>query len=284
MSCDDFRPDLTPYHLGDLAPEARAPLGAHLESCPACRDDLAGIGETISLVRRYVPAAEVPSAMKEGALALVEAERVRNLLGGAGLHAAPADLKARALAHATAGDRSAVVRRLPSRAGRAVLAAAAVVAAVFAFTYRSQVAEIAGERDSAQEIASRLEGQTGPAGHPVQTLALAGEGVSAGVELYHFRHDNYRIVLDLEEMPVTPPGHHYEVWLTSPTGEVSVGSFRIKAEDRFTNAWVVGVDPADFPGLVLTVEPNDGDPSMSSRVLARAAIDPQEVRHGSYEE
>lgn len=284
MRCDDFRLDLTAYHLGDLAPEERVVLEAHLESCPACRDDLAVLEETISLVRRLAPAAEPPPAMKEGALALVEAERVRTLLEEAGLHDAPAGLRARALERVATEDRSAKVRRLPSRIGRAALAAAAMIAVVLAFTYRSQVGEIADERDRAEAIARRAEAQTGPAGHPVQTLTLAGAGVRAGVELYHFRHDNYRIVLDLEEMPVTPAGHHYDVWLTSPSGEVNVGSFRIKSEDRFTNAWVIGVDPADYPRLVLTVEPNDGDPSMSSRVLARASIDPHEVRHGSYEE
>lgn len=285
MTCTAVGPDLTPYHRGELPAEERVALEAHLESCPACRADLEDLVEAVALVQGHVPSHELPPAMKEGALARVEAERVGALLRHAGVHDAPAGLKARALAQvAAADDRRTNVRRLPSRIGRATLAAAAVIAVLFAFAYRSQVGEIAAERDRAEAIARRAEGQTGPAGHPVQTLTLAGGGVRAGVDLYHFRHDNYRLVLDLEEMPVTPPGHHYEVWLTSPAGEVSVGSFRIKADDRFTNAWVVGVDPADFPDLFLTVERNDGDPSMSERVLARASIDPNEVRHGSYDE
>lgn len=284
MSCADLGPDLMPYHRRELPPVERAAVEAHLGSCQACREDLADLLETVSLVRHHVPRNAAPPAMKEGALALVEVERVRDLMEGARLHAAPPGLKARALAGVAADARGANVGRFPSRIGRAALAAAAVVAVAFAFTYRSQMGDIAEERDRAEEIARRAEGQMGPAGHPVQTLALAGDGVRADVELYHFRHDNYRVVLDLEAMPVTPPGHHYEAWLTSPDGEVSAGSFRIKSEDRFKIAWVVGVDPADFPGLVLTVEPNDGDPSMSSRVLARAAIDPHEVRHGPYDE
>lgn len=36
MSCDDFLPDLVPYHFGALEGDARAALEEHLAGCPAC--------------------------------------------------------------------------------------------------------------------------------------------------------------------------------------------------------------------------------------------------------
>lgn len=284
MNCDIARLELFAYHRGELADLERATLEAHLDSCETCRDDLTSLADTAALVDRHLPEAVPPGGMKEGALALVEAERVRDVLVAADLHAPPDDLKARALGRLSDSSVPPDVRAFPSRVVSAALAVAAVVALVFALTYRAQLAEVTGERDRATSVANRAERQVGPAGHPMQTLGLTGPDVAAEVALYHFRHDNYRVVLVLEEIPVTPTGHHYEVWLTGSSGEVSVGSFRIKSEDRFTNSWVVGVDPRDFPNLVLTVEPNDGDPAMAARVVARAVIDRDNVYHGRYDE
>ncbi len=285
MSCNDARPDLVPYHRGELGSAQRLALEDHLESCAACRSELSRLVETSSVVREYVPAVTAPPGMKEGALAFVEAEHLRQVLAAADLHVPPSDLRTKALGGVSqASGAPRFARRFSSRIVAPALAAAAVTALLFALAYRADLGRITEERDRAREIAARAEGQVGPAGHPVQTLALAGTGVSAEIDLYHFRHDNYRVVLSLEEMPVTPAGYHYEVWLRGPSGEVPVGSFRIKSEDRLTNAWVVGVDPVDFPRLVLTVERNDGDPSISSRVLAKTTIDPEHVRHGRYDE
>ena len=42
MTHDDLRADLTLYALGELSPEERTRMAAHLESCPLCREELAG--------------------------------------------------------------------------------------------------------------------------------------------------------------------------------------------------------------------------------------------------
>jgi hypothetical protein len=285
LSCEDVRLDLVPHYRGDLNADRTAAIDTHLRSCGRCREDLAELVWAASLIERHVTAESPSAGTKEGAFALLEAERLGPLLVRAGLWTPPDDLKARALGRAvTAESPPAGVTRLRSRAVPAALAAAAAIALFFAVSYRSQLQGVAADRDRAQEIAQRAEEQVGPPGHPMQTLTLAGAGLDAEVDLFHFRHDNYRIVLDILDMPVTPPDHHYELWLTGERGDVSVGSFRIKSEDRFVNAWVVGVDPGDFPNLVLSVERNDGDPALGGRVVSRAAFDPGHVYHGRYDE
>lgn len=53
-SCREWRPLLGAYALGDLAPEERAGLEAHLDGCPGCRAEAAGLGD----VARLLPLAD----------------------------------------------------------------------------------------------------------------------------------------------------------------------------------------------------------------------------------
>jgi Putative zinc-finger len=53
-SCREWRPQLGARALGDLGPEERAGLEAHLEGCPGCRAEAAGLGE----VARLLPLAD----------------------------------------------------------------------------------------------------------------------------------------------------------------------------------------------------------------------------------
>ncbi|MDQ4125814.1 MAG: zf-HC2 domain-containing protein, partial [Actinomycetota bacterium] len=197
MICDRVRLDLVAYHAGDLDPAESAGVDAHLATCAACRVELEELVETLSLVERNVPRVAPPPNMKEGALARVEAERLGGLLALADVPEPPPGLKAEALRRATRGAAPVVrVVDFRKRAGAAALGVAAVAALLTVTSLWTRLGDVTAERDRAVAIAGRAEQQAGPAGHPVQELTLAAEGVSAGVDLYHFRHDNYRIVLD----------------------------------------------------------------------------------------
>lgn len=40
MTCDELRPELIPYHFGEVPDETRRRLEAHLPGCPACVTEL----------------------------------------------------------------------------------------------------------------------------------------------------------------------------------------------------------------------------------------------------
>lgn len=54
-SCDVSPGDLIAYRAGDLPPARMAAAGAHLASCPACRERLADFDEVDRLVRAADP-------------------------------------------------------------------------------------------------------------------------------------------------------------------------------------------------------------------------------------
>ena len=66
----------------------------------------------------------------------------------------------------------------------------------------------------------------GPAGHELQTFALSGDSGAIEGALTHYRHDNYRITLDVGALDPTPPRTYYAVWLRGPRGTVPIGVAR----------------------------------------------------------
>ncbi|MFL6140231.1 MAG: anti-sigma factor family protein [Frankiaceae bacterium] len=83
MTCTDVRLALGAYVLGALDPAERSSVQAHVDRCPACRDELAELaglpGLLANLTREEVEAgAAKPSpALLDGLLATVAAESVR---------------------------------------------------------------------------------------------------------------------------------------------------------------------------------------------------------------
>ena len=282
MSCDEFVIELPAYLRDELDANDRRPLEGHLHSCAHCRLELDRTRQVVEVLEA-AGLAERPPGLKSHALARTQDDRIAEVIRTAALGPPPpADLKQRALERARGKAFRPVRsdgRRVPLVA--AALAAAALAIALFAISSRVQIDRL---QDELRDLRASVEERYGPAGHPLQTFALAGPGASAHGELVHFRHDNYRLRLEADDFPLTPTGHHYELWLTGDGGEVSLGSFRVLKPDEVTFNFAIGVDPADFPAVELTLERNDGDPSKSGEVLARARLDVDKLRHGSYEE
>lgn len=56
MTCDEARESLSAYLDEALAPHERSQVDAHLETCPACRRELAALRGTVALLQRAEPA------------------------------------------------------------------------------------------------------------------------------------------------------------------------------------------------------------------------------------
>ena len=74
-----------------------------------------------------------------------------------------------------------------------------------------------------------------------------------------------RVVLEIHNLEPAETGTFYEVWWVHPdVGVVSSGSF---LETDTIEMWV-GVRRSEFPKMLLTIEPSDGDPTPSGDVIA----------------
>ncbi|MGH8958741.1 MAG: anti-sigma factor [Acidimicrobiia bacterium] len=93
-------------------------------------------------------------------------------------------------------------------------------------------------------------------------LTGVGDGATASAVVSGWNEaKGTRLRVEVAGIEPSPPGHYYEIWLTSPEGlHVSGGTFR---GDGVINA-SVGVRRADFPRLWITLESFDGDSGPSS--------------------
>lgn len=75
-----------------------------------------------------------------------------------------------------------------------------------------------------------------------------------------------RVVLELDNLAPAQEGTFYEVWWVDleTGGAVSSGSFL--EEDRIEMR--MGIRRGEFPKVLITIEPSDGDPSPSGDVIA----------------
>jgi hypothetical protein len=78
--CREWREALGAYALGQAGEEERARIDAHLEGCPACREELASLAPVVGMLPladpdRFGPAPEPPAELGAQIAATIEAER-----------------------------------------------------------------------------------------------------------------------------------------------------------------------------------------------------------------
>ena len=80
------------------------------------------------------------------------------------------------------------------------------------------------------------------------------------------------IVLDKDLRVVSASRSFYEVWmLRDGKHMVSLGTFKVGPNGRSTVTLPVSVDPADYPIMDVSLEPDDGNPSHSSDSVLRSS-------------
>ena len=80
-----------------------------------------------------------------------------------------------------------------------------------------------------------------------------------------------------DELPILPKGEYYELWFVGPRDRpgrpdrISAGTFHPDEDGRSRVRFAAAVDPALYPGLAVTAEPGDGDPSPSRPDVLRSS-------------
>ena len=223
--------DLGAYLLGALDEAERDRFAAHLAGCKQCRAQAAELEGTLGLLARSAaPVAPPPE---------LEAHTLDAIRASAG--AAPAPKRRR---------RRLAWPRLALAGGVAL----ALAAAVFAGTRLDGGGDLPGT----PELEATL---TSPSGATSAAANVRKTGIGRVIDLR------------TDELPILPEGQYYELWFVGPgdrPGEpnrISAGTFHPDPEGRSNVRFAAAVDPAKYPGLVVTREPGDGDPAPGQDVL-----------------
>jgi hypothetical protein len=256
--CDEVRLEFHSYLMGELVPGAAQEVRRHVDSCDACRGELAHVGSVHKLLVD-APLEHSPGAqLEEDVFALVSLDRVGRLASEVPLAVDPPyDLERAAL------DRAGVLGPRRSRATTVLVPAlgvATVVLGVLGINWRSQ--------------ADRMRDDFGPQGQTMQLVDLDGSPeppADTTVELVRYGDASYKVVMD-GVVPPAPEGYYYEVWMIGPDGRVSCGTFTAGDEDTVHN-FPVGVDPAEYPYLEITLEPKDGNEEKNGTVQWEGRLD-----------
>ncbi|HYP23785.1 MAG TPA: anti-sigma factor [Actinomycetota bacterium] len=253
--CDDVRLDFHSYLMGELAPPAAQEVRRHVDGCDECRGELGRVAGVHKLLVD-APLEHAPGPLlEEDVFAFVELDRVGRLASQVPLSVEPPDGLERA-----ALERAGIGTPRRSRATTVLVPAlgvATVVLGVLGINWRSQ--------------ADRMREDLGPAGQTMQLVELQGDSVPPeDVELVRYGGAGYRVEMD-GPIPPAPDGYYYELWMVGASGRVSCGTF--VAGDPGGVHFPVGVDPADYPYLQITLEPEDGDESMNGDVMWEGRLD-----------
>lgn len=253
--------DVAGWLLGDLDPAEHTATRAHLATCATCREEADELRATADLALLSGPTAALPADLADRIVSAIS-----NQPDGAPADAAattPAAPPSRDPASTRPGGR----RDDPRPTGRprhnqarwarpvatAVVAVVAIVAAVF------------GLRG----------GQPGVVELDTQLVAASGGGASVDVVVR--RLDTGRAVdVSSESLPILPDAGLYELWFVGPgdaattPNRVSAGTFH-PDEDGITQVVLhAAVVPDEYPIVVITAEPKDGDPAVNGPEVVRS--------------
>jgi hypothetical protein len=112
-------------------------------------------------------------------------------------------------------------------------------------------------------------------------VALVGTDLAPGATaeaIVHATASGYAVTLDIDGLPPAPPRSYYEAWVKGPRGAVAIGTFHLRSEGDWPIELWTGVDPADYPEITVTLEPEDGDPASSGRTVLSSGADPDPGR------
>lgn len=97
-------------------------------------------------------------------------------------------------------------------------------------------------------------------------LVAAQAGSGRGQAVIQPVKEGRQVRLEVYNLPPNPPGTYYECWFVGPgdtedrPDRVSAGTFTVRADGSATVVMTSSADPARFPKMGVTLEPDDGNP------------------------
>ncbi len=213
--------DLGGYLLGRLSDDERAPIDAHLATCPRCTQEVENLGPMVGSLDAAMRGPQPPHDLEARVIA--------------------------AVARAAEQDRVASTRPRRVRRGWAagLVAAALAASVVVAFVVGGRILD--GDTTSSPvgdlELAAGLSGSGGTASVQVRKV-----GVGRTV---HLRSD---------VLPILPKGQYYQLWFVGPDDvsgarqRITAGTFHPDDQGRVDATFTAAVDPARFPVISVSMQ------------------------------
>lgn len=258
MTCDDIRDRLEAYALGDLTPEEREQVAAHLAGCPACRAELAEIENALAHLPVALAAAsglQAPATVKDRLLETVRSDQPT-------LTPIPV----------TPASRLRWRRRdwwTASRVAFLAIVVALVVSLGWSFRLnqtlseerqlREAIADLVGQQEIVLEI---VDGQ--------DTARLVLRSTSESSDAYgkvFTRPEFAEVVVMAARLPDAPEGEAYHVWLTTD-GETEHAGVLDVNEEGF-GLLVIDADELgpEYESARVTLQPLDAETPSDPPVL-----------------
>ena len=248
---DHGHKELIDYLLDELDPERRAAFESHLSGCATCTSELERLEPVTSALAAMEPAVAPPPDLRATVMAAVanEAAAGDGVAPAASVDAPPAGPAPPRLRSASRDrGRSRWPRRLGFAAAFAALAAVVVVTLI-------AVDPFAGDEEPPVEIAGTLQGDS--------AAEIVVSRLGSGRE----------IELTSSDLPILPDGEAYELWFVGPgdtpddPNRISGGTFHPDEAGDTDVTLHAAVDPALFPLIEVTAEPDGGDPAVEGPVV-----------------
>jgi anti-sigma-K factor RskA len=105
-------------------------------------------------------------------------------------------------------------------------------------------------------------------------LTATGAAPQAGGELRGEQvGENFRVELEAWGLPKPTGGEYYEMWYAREGGgRISCGTFSPHPEGRTTVSMSAPAIAVAYPKVEITLEPDDGDPSSSGKVVLKGSL------------
>lgn len=229
-------PDVSGYVLGVLEPDESSDFAAHLRTCPPCQREVAELASLRVLLDQAMPVPTLPEGLAQRTFAAVAREATD----------LPTPLP------------PAPPRRRSGRPARLVPAVAAALGAVVV---------VAGLLVAA--------GRSNPGGREIELVAADG-GATGAVARLHRAPLGMVVELHVDGLAVPPPGRFYECWYVGVDdapdrpARLSAGTFTLPASGPATVRMTTAADPARYPRIEVTLEPDDGDPRSTGPVVLKS--------------
>lgn len=271
---DELRDSLAAEALGALYGPERESLLAHLAGCEACARELADMRSTAGELAFAVPAV----ALDPDRSARVRARLVAR---------AAADVRPRDAAPATPVT---PLRQGPAHARRAArsagwwAAAAAVAlllgAGVYAASLSRRVEALRGRLAAAQTERDALRGELrsrdgtlaelSAPGVRVIDVASPGQRAPSGRMFWNPASGTWTFFA--RDLPPVREGREYQLWLVTPSGPLSAGTFRPGPGGSARVVARYDLPPGSLRAIAVTEEPAGGLPAPTGEVVVTGAF------------
>jgi anti-sigma-K factor RskA len=238
LTHEHFQELLGAHALHALEPYEVAELEQHLEGCPSCRIELAEHREALAALSPSLPA---PANSWEGIQAVIDASREDSA----------SDPRNAEAVEPTPIRRGRASRWVGVAAGTAAAVAAAVVLTVI----------VTGDDLGTPAVEAQIV--------PAET----GTTISGQAQLFDPDSLGGVLILELADIPASPDGHHYQVWVLRSDGAgamEAVGAFSPEAGAARLELPLPG--PGEYAAVDISVQEDGGPPEHSGVSIAGASL------------